>query len=286
MQKAFAIVVLGTTSFHVWAARGQSQPNLSSQPAASHKVSAGDLPPLPRGKTTVLGGQIVNLDPIRDRFTLKVYGEKPMKIMFDERTQVYRDGSRIPLRELGSSDHASVQTTLDGTDVFAVSIHILSKSPQGDYQGRVLGYNSATGELIIEGDAAGNPLRILVTGGTSIARRGQESFSATRQGIADLEKGALVSVTFESSEKGRGIATQVAILAIPGSEFVFTGDLSSLDLHASSLVLVDPRDGQTYRIFFDPSRLESSRDLHVGQHLRVAVKYDGTRYVASEIAAN
>ena len=36
-----------------------------------------------------------------------------MKILFDERTQVYRDGVRIPLRDLRPEDHASVQTILE-----------------------------------------------------------------------------------------------------------------------------------------------------------------------------
>jgi hypothetical protein len=93
-------------------------------------------------KSTVIGGAIQNIDPVRDQFTLKVFGGKPMKILFDERTQVYRDGKKTPLRELRPDDHASVETVLDGTKVFALSVHMLSQLPEGERQGQVIDYNA------------------------------------------------------------------------------------------------------------------------------------------------
>ena len=67
------------------------------------------MPPLPRGKSTILGGAIRDVDPVLDRFTLRIVGEKPIRILFDERTQVFLDGKKIPLRELRPSSHASVE---------------------------------------------------------------------------------------------------------------------------------------------------------------------------------
>ena len=90
---------------------------------ASHNLSA--IPPLPAGKSTILGGAIRDVDPVLDRFTLRIVGEKPLKILFDERTQVFVDGKKTPLRDLHASEHASIQTTLDGTSIFAISVHIL-----------------------------------------------------------------------------------------------------------------------------------------------------------------
>ena len=109
---------------------------------SDRRVTTSDsLPPIPRGKTTILGGEIRNFDPVRDQFSLQIYGQRPMKILFDERTQVYRDGVKDSSARLGPEDHASVQTILDGENVFAVSIHILSGSPEGECEGRVLRYN-------------------------------------------------------------------------------------------------------------------------------------------------
>ena len=93
---------------------------------------------MPKGRSTILGGSIRSVDAVRDQMVLNVYGQKPMKILFDERTELYRDGKKVPLHTLGTAQHASVQTTLDGAKIFAVSVHILSEQPQGDYQGRVV----------------------------------------------------------------------------------------------------------------------------------------------------
>jgi len=244
------------------------------------------MPPLPRGKTTILGGAIRNIDPVLDRLTLGIYGEKPMKILFDERTQIFRDGKRIGVRDLAPTEFASIQTTLDGTQIFAVSIHVLSQAPQGDYEGRILDYRPETGDLDIEAGIATGPLRVTVSQQTSIHREGQAAFSAGQSGAADLAPGALVSVEFEPGKQGRALADKITILATPGSSFVFSGSISTLDLHSGFLVLVDPRDGKYYRIFFNSLNTASIPALHTGDHIRVDASYDGTHYVASEIAAN
>ena len=90
---------------------------------------------------------IRTVDPVRDQLILSVYGTKPMKILYDERTQVYRDGVKTSLSDLRAKDHASVQTVLDGTKIFAVSIHMLSQAPQGECQGQVLSYDAGTGHI-------------------------------------------------------------------------------------------------------------------------------------------
>ncbi|MGA2848727.1 MAG: hypothetical protein ABSE46_07015 [Terracidiphilus sp.] len=129
------------------------------------------------------------------------------------------------------ADHASVQTVLDGTSVYAISIHVLSLSPEGECDGRVLNYNSGTRELTVSSRLAREPLKLLVSENTRIARGGQQAVPSEQAGTADLVKGALISVKFESDGKGRDLASQIAVLAMPGSEFVFSGNLSTLDVH-------------------------------------------------------
>src|SRR5579863_5146641 len=46
------------------------------------------LPPVPTGKATVIGGSIRNVDRLRDELTLNIYGGHPMRVFFDERTQI------------------------------------------------------------------------------------------------------------------------------------------------------------------------------------------------------
>ncbi len=241
------------------------------------------LPPLPKGKSTILGGSIRSVDPVLDRFTLQVYGQKPLKIFYDERTQVFRDGVRIPLRDLNNCEHASVQTTLDDTSVFAISVHILSSQPQGDFSGQVLSYNPGSGELVLGSHGGGQPFKIFVSKDTAFKREGQEATTSAASGSSDLQKGTLVAATFEADKAGQGVAKQITILATPGSRFVFAGNIATLDMHAGMLVIVDPRDDKQYQISFNPNSIAHRSELRSGQHIRVSAQYDGAHYVASEI---
>jgi hypothetical protein len=232
-----------------------------------------------------MGGEIRRVDPVRDVLTLKIFGQKPVKILFDERTQVFRDGKKIPLRDLKPTDHASIQTILDGTDVFAISVHMLSKSPEGEYQGHVLAYDAQSTELSISSGLSRQPLKVLVPPATQVVRVGQPAFTAGQSGLSDLVKGALVSVTFESDKAARGVATGISILATPGAEFVFIGNVTALDTHAGTLALVDPRDDQSYQVTFSPAALPETEKLRLGQHVIVTTNFDGSGYVAKTIAA-
>ncbi len=290
MTRVFAVVMLGgalITQLTVASAKSEQSPDVQSAlEPASVSVNFPALPPAPKGKSTILGGEIMSVDRVRDELTLKAFGQRPTKILYDERTQVFRDGKKIPLRDLTSTNRASVQTLLDGTNVFALSIHILSRSPEGEFQGHVISYNPSTRELTVGAIQLRDPIKLVVPVNTPVFRKGQDQFSSASSGVSDLVKGALISVTFESSKEGRGVASQIAVLATPGSAFVFSGNLSSLDMHTGSLVLVDPRDDKSYQIFFDSAQLPASKNFHPGDHVRVAATFDGARYVASTLTFN
>ena len=267
-------------------AYGQSQPMPKQQPDMKSAFTTADfaaIPALPRGKSTVLGGQIANLDPVLDQFTLRIFGQRPIKIQFDERTQVYRNGTRIPLRDLRPEEHASVQTILEGPNIFAMSIHMLSDMPQGECEGNVLGYDAGTRELTIGPSMSREPIRIFLREDTPVVREGQNAFKSASAGQGDLVNGTLVRVAFDAGEKGRAVANRVTVLATPGAQFAFGGELSSLDMHGGIMVLIDPRDQKRYQISFDPARLPVTETLHVGDRIRVSAAFDGVSYSAVEI---
>lgn len=287
MVRLFAgmIVLAGMTIAQVsLAAQNPGQiPDIQPPVAETTAVDLPALPAPPQGRSTVEGGTIRSVDPVRDQLTLKVYGAKPMKILYDARTQVYRDGVKAPLSDLHAHDHASVQTVLDGTKIFALSIHMLSQAPEGETQGQVLDYDAGTGLLTMTAALSGQPIRLHVPAGISVVGVGQVKISSPSAGLQDLVKGTLVSVRFDSSNNGRGVARQISILATPGSSFVFTGNVVSLDLAKNRLVLLDPKDDQSYAIVFDPGRFPMSRDLHLGTHVTVTTNFDGAHYVANSI---
>jgi hypothetical protein len=274
MSRWLAVVLLGSMAVAQSSYAGNSGQTADTMPG---------LPPIPPGKSTAIGGTIREVDPVRDQLTLKVFGTRPMRILYDERTAVYRDGARVPLRDLRRDDHASIQTVLDGTNVFAVSIHILSQSPEGELQGQVLSYNSATGVLTVSDPLFHAPIELQVPAGTPVVGVGQASSAS---GPSDLRQGTLVAIKFSPSNKGWGVASQIAVLATPGSAFVFSGNVSFVDLHSGRLILVDPGDDQNYQISFDPARFPTSRELVEGSHVTVTVDFDGSQYVARTITVN
>jgi hypothetical protein len=129
-------------------------------------------------------------------------------------------------------------------------------------------------------------MKLLVPADTKVVREGQPSFTAGQRGLSDLVRGDLVSVKFEAGKSGRGVASEISILATPGAEFIFIGNITALDTHTGTLVLVDPRDDKSYEISFSSSHLPTSKNLHVGDQIIVTANFDGIRYVARAITPN
>jgi Domain of unknown function (DUF5666) len=253
-------------------------------PAPAVAPPSKALPPDPTGPSTVIGGLVRRVDPVRDQLTLRVSGgSQTMKIFYDERTQVYRNGQRISVLDLKPEDHASIETTLDGDNVFALRIHMLSELPQGDCDGQVLSYNSRNGELIVNSALSPQSVRIRVPAGTPVVRVGQSDFAASQRGIDDLMRGALVDVKFQPSSDGMGVASRIEVRATPGSTFVFSGDIAYLNVPGRELVIVDPADNQSYRFAFSSGQSAAAGQLHQGTHVRITASFDGGRYQATQI---
>jgi hypothetical protein len=287
MCRFLALAILSGVAFGQLSSAGskpaQEQGAASSASLVRASSGASSLPAAPKGKSTVIGGAIRGVDRVRDQFTLDVFGGRSLKVLFDERTQIYRDGVKSAIHDLRAGDHVSVETVLDGTTVFARSIHMLSELPRSDCQGQVTDYNFADHELTVRDAQSHQVVKFRVPEGTAFVRQGQAASSAVEPGPGDLVTGTLISVKFQSDNKGHGVASEVSILATPGTAFVFVGNVASLDLHSGLLVVVDPRDDKRYDVFFDSARFPVSRELHEGADVMVTADFDGARYVASAI---
>lgn len=296
MDRNLAAALYGSVTLAVltgFSANAQQMPSPQTAPSQQLDMKSAfttadfsSLPAMPHGKSTSVGGQIRNLDPVLDQLTLQIVGERPMKILFDERTQVYRNGERVPLREVHAGEHASVQTVLEGANVFAISIHMLTNVPDGETEGHVLGFDPSTRELLLGSSLTRDPIRLFLREDTPVVRQGQGAFRAGTAGQGDLVSGALVEVNFDADEKGRAIANHITVLATPGADFAFSGKVSSLDMHSGILVVVDPRDQKSYQISFDPAQLPVTRTLHVGDQVRVTAAYTGAHYIAVNLEVN
>lgn len=247
---------------------------------SSTNTSSG-LPALPKGKSTVVGGAIRTLDPVRDELTLAVFGGKNMKVFFDERTKVFRDGQPISLDDLRMGDRVSLETMLDGSTVFVRSIHAMTVAPEGQCRGQVLRYDQASGVLWVRDSLSNQPIKLHMGNDVRIVRQGQETAST-----AELQQGALVTVDFLPDNRGGGMAHQVSLVANPGSMFVFAGTVAFLDRHSGALVVVDPRDQERYEVSFDSSAIPASRSIREGSDVVVNAYFDGKHYAAQTITVN
>jgi hypothetical protein len=282
MALFFATLMLGAL------ASGQASTAVTTpqtDKSAERTERAGDLLAPPKGKSTVIGGTISSVDPVADALTLKVFGGKRMKILFDERTQVYRDGAKASLRDLHANDRASVETMLDGTTVFARSIHMLSQAPEGQCQGQVINYDPGTGQLTVNEALSHEPIKLRVPAGIPIVREGQAASARATAGPADLMTGALITAQFRPENNGQGVASRIAILAKPGEVLTFDGTVSFLDLRANQFAVLDANNGQSYKISFDPGTVPAARELHEGATVKVTAEFDGSRYLAQSIDA-
>ncbi len=253
-------------------------------PASGAESLPGNLLALPRGKVTVIGGTIDRVDPVNDQFLLRVFGAKPIKVLYDERTQVYRDGVKAALTDLHANQHASVETMLDGTTVFARSVHMLSKAPEGEAQGQISGFDTGTREMTLSEALSGESIKLRVPADISVVRQGQAVKAPGSASPSDLVKGALISAQFTSDNKGQGVARRIAILALPGTQLTFAGSVAYLNLKAKEFVVRDVENDQSYKISFDPGAFPESKELHEGTKVKVTADFDGTHYVARAIS--
>lgn len=261
------------------------QPAQSSIPAQHSTSPMPELPPQPQGRATVIGGQIVSVNPVLDEFTLKVFGGGNFKIIYDARTRVFVNGNRISTVDLQPEDHASVETTLDGTKVYALDVHILSQLPQGESEGQVIEYNPHTEELKINGTLTRRPIKLHVAPNTPVTGTGQAAGPSSELSLSSLRRGTLVNVKFQAGSAGQANATQINVLATPGASYIFTGKISYLDIHAGRMVITDPTDNQNYQVYFTPSDFPTVRRMHEGTPVKVTTDFSGSRYVATAIQA-
>lgn len=249
-----------------------------------------DLPPQPKGKTTLLGGKIRTIDHVRDRMVLDIFGGGHMTVLFDERTHVFRADDKGSLDDLKEGSRAYVDTTLDGKDVFARNIRVMSTAPTGQGNGQVVDYDASRRELLVRDMLSPRPVKMHLAAGATITRGDQPATPA------DLQPGTLVTIAFAAggeqksdshrSDGRQPLVSQVSILASPGTMFSFSGRVSFLDLHRGLVVIVDPRDNRSYEVYLDANNRDLASKIQEGADIMIEARFNGTHYEARSVTVN
>jgi len=238
-----------------------------------------DPPPFPSGNSTLVGGIIRDVDHVRNRMAVAVFGGGRWTVFFDERTHIFRNGAETTQMALKKGERVYVDTMLDGTrhDIFARNIRVGVSAPPADADGQIIAVDTAHGELTLRDSINSVPVHFGVDKETRI------SSGATPVTLNQVKAGALVHVKFSPASGNRGVAREIIITAAPGAAFTFLGTLTFLDLHRGLLAIHNVTDNKNYDIHFRPEHTQESSNLGVGSNVKIIATFEGTRYTAQSI---
>lgn len=254
--------------------------------ATIDRVPLADLHPLPAGKSTLIGGTLEKLDRVRDVLTVRAFGGSGIKLQFDPRTRIYRDGKAASPADLKPGERIYVDTILEGTAIFARGIRFHSNSPDAESEGAVVSYHADQAELWVRDPIFPEALRVRLAPSTRLVQ-GDKTVSASQ-----LTPGTLVAVKFDPEKTGPPVAREISVLAFPGSDFTFSGSVVAVNLRTGVLILTSATDHKDYEIHFDPENVsgpgldELRQGAEKGDVISVVARFDGTRYTAQDLSVD
>jgi hypothetical protein len=253
---------------------------------ASHVTETTDpndplfgVPPLPKGKVSLVGGTVQKIDRLRNRVAVKTFGDggKKMTFAFDERSHIYRDGVETTERGIRQGDRVYVDTMLDGGRLFARNIRVVTNLKPTDAQGQILAYDPRSGQMLVRDNLSTATVSFHIAKETIVKGGGG-------QGAIELVPGALVAVRFSPDKRFRDVAREVDVLAVPGNMFTFAGKVRYLDLSRRTIAVENLTDNKTYELQFDPGVVNNN--VTVGSDVTVAAVFNGTGYKARTVAVS
>ncbi len=239
-----------------------------------------DVPPMPQGKVSLVGGTVAKIDRVRNRMAVRPFGGGSMDMYFDERTHIFRDGVETTQLGVRKGDRVYVDTMLDGSKVFARNIRVATTTTPADARGQILYYDANSGMMRLRDELSSQEVTFQVGSSTAIRNAGATGSRS------DLKPGSLVAVRFSPEGPDRGAAQESSIIAVPGTTFVFAGTISDLDLHLGTFAIQNRTDQKTYELRFNPANVAAKDKLTVGAEVTASAVFDGSSYVANNITVN
>ncbi len=233
---------------------------------------------MPKGKPTLIGGTATHVDHVRNRLTIQPFGGgAKVKLIVDERSHIYRDGTETTVLGIQKGDRVYADTMLDGSRVFAKNIRVLTEPNVAEVRGQVIALHPDKGTISVQDQLSARPVSFAVSGLTKYS----SPKGAANSG--DVQPGSLVDVQFASGRGNRDVAQQIIVLAKPGDNYIFSGIVTGLDMHSNMLVVENRSDDQDYELHFNSAALSDPRALRVGSEVTARATFDGRQYKASNV---
>jgi hypothetical protein len=237
-----------------------------------------DPPPFPKGTTTLVGGVISGIDPIRNHLMVSVFGGGHWTIFYDERTHIFRNGAEATSFSLKKGERVYVDTMLDnnGRDIFARNIRVGVAQPPALVDGQIVDFDLSHSLVTLHDAINTGPVHFSVDNDTKI------SDGLKLATVQDLVPGSLVRVKFAPERANRGLAREITIIAKPGSSHTFAGPITFLDTHRGIIAVRNRLDDKTYDLHFSP-RIGGIADLAVGAEVQVTAIFSATEYSVQQV---
>jgi hypothetical protein len=259
----------------------QTTPDAAGKSAAEQGLDSADplldAPPLPaNAKPTLIGGIATSVDRVRNRVTLQPFGAgKKVKLHFDERSHIYRDGRESTILAINKGDRVYADTILVGPDVFATKLRVQSSSGPAEARGQI---QAVDGDMLeVRDQLSGQVVTVNLPDDAKIKRK---KGNASRD---DLKPGALVAMTFTPVSREENTIREMEILASPGDSYQFFGKVTHLDLSRGFIAIDNQSDGRSYEVRFDPAMAGNARRLNVGTQVNTVAVFDGQAYNARSL---
>jgi hypothetical protein len=236
-----------------------------------------DLPALPKGTVSLIGGTVARVDPIRDQLVVRAFGGRDVTIDFDARTRVVREETTIPAREIHVGARIYADTILLNRRIFAKTIRVDAKPAVGEIRGQVTSYDPTNGILRVRDAVSRELFPLRVSSQTAIHRGDQPALASL------LTDGTLVKIVLRASAERADTAQQIDILAHPGDLFTFAGKITFVDFRAGFIALADPRNADTHEVAVDSLSDAAKRELREGADVVIHAQFDGRKYEAQTI---
>jgi hypothetical protein len=238
-----------------------------------------DPPPLPNGKVTLVGGTVKSVDMVRNHLVVQPFGGGAMKVNFDERTHIYRDGIETTQLGIRKGERVYIDTMLDGSAVFARNIRVRLGQP-AHAEGQVISFDPQSGMLVLRDRLSSQPLSFRASQNTAVTVDGK------RGSLADLKPGSIISVRFSPYRANSGSATEIAISAVPGTVFTFSGKVTNVDLRNGVISVENRTDDKTYDINFNIGRVDRRDALNIGSDVTIQAVFQSTGYLAQSVTVD